>query len=59
MTEAGEAVTGFRDERQTWPRLTLLGKSRRSISSAMGVRITRGINGAGFFKRHVFALEGR
>jgi hypothetical protein len=27
-------------------------------SSAMGVRITRGINLAGFFKRHVL-LEGR
>jgi hypothetical protein len=39
--------------------LTPLGKSRRSISSAMGVRITRGINLAGFFKRHVFELEGR
>jgi hypothetical protein len=40
-------------------RQTLLVKSRRSISSAMGVRITRGINLAGFFKRHVFELEGQ
>jgi hypothetical protein len=39
--------------------LTLLGKSRRSISSAKGVRLMRGINGAGFFTRHVFAWEGR
>jgi hypothetical protein len=43
----------------TTSQLTLLGKARRSLSSAMGVRITRGINLAGFFKRHVFELEGR
>jgi hypothetical protein len=43
---------------QTQEVVTLLGKSRRSIASAMGGRITS-INFAGFCKRHVCAWEGR
>jgi hypothetical protein len=52
FTSADGSHPSPRHDRLCWVR------ARWSISRAMGVRITRGINVVGFFKRHGFAWEG-